>query len=173
MENLIQEALKPEKAVSWRHGNGIMNIFLPILHFSPTTSVVRISSPLLLLWHSTSVHSWEHRHPPLWEQTCRVCSGNLHTPIPQWCSVSVVVHCSSHSEITCCQHILSQHIIQLSMNQREYCIVSEDVGIPLSFEQCTQMITSQPVICENHAEDCWVDSKNGCVQCTSSRSAQS
>ena len=29
-----------------------------------------------------------------------------------------------------------------------------DIGTPLSFEQCTQLITSQPVTCEDHAEAC-------------------
>ena len=45
---------------------------------------------LLLLWNWTHcVYSWEHRHPPLWERTCGVCSGNLHSLIPQWCHVNV------------------------------------------------------------------------------------
>ena len=37
------------------------------------------------------------------------------------------------------------------------------VGTPLNFEQCTQLTTSQPVICEDHAGDGSVDGKNGSV----------
>ena len=95
--------------VQWREP-GPVNIFYQNFHFSPTTSVVRISPPLSLLWHSTHcVHSWEYRHPPLWERTCRVCSGNLHTPIPQWCSVSVVIlHLSFQNNV--CYHVLYEQL---------------------------------------------------------------
>ena len=53
-----------------------------------------------LLISTSATLTFDTMCPHLWEWTCGVCSRNLHPPIPQWCLVSVVVHCISRSKIT-------------------------------------------------------------------------